>query len=342
MRYDDADPGVQAARAMGIFDPNAPQLAKETTFSAELPNGSPTLKAELRIELDGDLLVELNAHQLPQRLIGIVRAVVDKFAAQVLASQKGFRVPPPGWLQDEPRNHIPRLLTFGEPWAAADVERLATLSGSTARWAEAAEEGPLQEAEKLLDAAIVEAHRAGIEVQRLRRLAALHHEARREERRRAALSVEPDPDPAYTQYQQVCAEFRETVERDEKIKISGRSTEIQIMGMHLRPALPPPEDVPDRGQGEQLYYERMGLTDPGNLPDSPAVRALMATVRDRVQAALAGGRRVNVLEVGRREAELLDCKGVAVVVEDRQLVKLALRPIDAEAALSVYYDGGEG
>lgn len=91
---------------------------------------------------------------------------------------------------------------------------------------------------------------------------------------------------------------------------------------------------------------------PTEAPDAPteapgdAERALLEAIQDRVAAALLSGRRVNVVELGRRE------RAAAPLAEDSTLtltiaadeagvgrqVTLRVRLVEAESAISVYYD----
>lgn len=99
-----------------------------------------------------------------------------------------------------------------------------------------------------------------------------------------------------------------------------------------------------------MYLEEMRLDgtivthpfpSPSELPAPPPSReaqALDAAIRERVEAAIGAGRRVNVLEVGIVEADLLGRPATYSLAMEERGVGLVVRAVDQESALSVYYD----
>jgi hypothetical protein len=72
-------------------------------------------------------------------------------------------------------------------------------------------------------------------------------------------------------------------------------------------------------------------------PDHPLLAEI---IQGRVEAAYAAGRKMNVIEIGRREVEILGGAHAMVfeVGEERTVIELQLRAIDADRALSLLYD----
>lgn len=70
----------------------------------------------------------------------------------------------------------------------------------------------------------------------------------------------------------------------------------------------------------------------------PAQAALIGEISARVEAAYQSGRRVNVVELGRRERAILHWDGMLVTVGEGEEITLHLRPVEAAQALSVLYD----
>lgn len=71
----------------------------------------------------------------------------------------------------------------------------------------------------------------------------------------------------------------------------------------------------------------------------PAQAVLIGEISARVEAAHASGRRVNVVELGRRERAILRYDGIRVAVDEEGTeIALQLRPVEAQEALSVFYD----
>lgn len=88
-----------------------------------------------------------------------------------------------------------------------------------------------------------------------------------------------------------------------------------------RPALPPPADPPS--------------ADPPTLDEAEQRhQALLAAITGKVEAAIANGRRVNTVEIGKREARAWRGAGWLKVGE----VVLGLRFVDVPEALSCYYE----
>jgi hypothetical protein len=78
--------------------------------------------------------------------------------------------------------------------------------------------------------------------------------------------------------------------------------------------------------------------DPPTRPDIERAQSLHAAIEARVSAALDAGRRINVLEVGTDAWALLGQPLIYTVDHPRELVTLAVRQVDRQTALSVYYD----